>query len=111
MLIDKMCSVLPDDANALASPGAVVEFKPAMSYYCLRSLTVHQLYQDWFDAVKARIIVSDEFADAQVLAAAHYNPENILKRMKFVLVKEKQDATSPGKAGEPNAPSGPAGGN
>jgi hypothetical protein len=111
MLIDKLCAVLPDDANALASPGAVVEFKPAMSYFCLKSLTIHQFYRDWFDMVKARVIITDEFAGSQSLVAVHYNPENILKRMNFSVVKEQQGAARPGDANEPNAPSGAAGGN
>ncbi|MGA2172570.1 MAG: hypothetical protein ABSG82_06095 [Sedimentisphaerales bacterium] len=111
MLVDKLRAVLPDDANTLASPGAVVEFKPAMSYFCLKSLTVHQFYRDWFDKVKARTIFSGGFADSQALVAVHYNPENILKRMNFILVKEQPAATKPGDTNEPNASSEPARGN
>jgi len=110
MLVDKLCSVLPEDANALASPGAIVEFKPRMSYYCLKALTIHQLYQEQFDEVKAGTIISNEFVGSQELAAAHYNPENILKRMNFSLIKEQGDTTGQGDANEPNAPSGPVGG-
>jgi hypothetical protein len=107
MLIDKLLTVLPDDANALANP-AVVEFKPVMGYYCLKSFTVHQLYQEQYERVKARVVLTNGFADAQGLAAVHYNPGNILKRVKFILVKERQEI--PGAdANEANVPSGTPG--
>jgi hypothetical protein len=110
MLVDKLCAVLPNDANTLASSGAIVEFKPTMSYYCLKSLTIHQLYQEQFDKAKAMVTINDDFVGSQAFAAVHYNPENILKRMNFSIIKEPQDATRPGAANEPNAPSGPVGG-
>jgi hypothetical protein len=111
ILIDKLCSVLPDDANSLASAGAVVEIKPVMGYYCLKDLVVHLLYEGQYERIKARLIINNKFADAQSLAAVHYNPKNIMKRMNFSLVKEEQ--VMPREAAEenePNVPVEPAGG-
>jgi hypothetical protein len=110
MLIEKLCTVLPDDTNALASPGTVVEFKPAMSYYCLKDLVIHLLYEGQYEKIKARIIINNAFADSQALAAVHYNPKNILKRMNFNLVKEEQAGTKKATGEEANAPLEPAGG-
>ncbi len=92
MLIDKLRTILPDDANTLANP-AVLEFKPLMGYYCLKDLTIHLLYLQQYDKVKARVILSDSFADAQAFAAVQYNPANILKRMNFISVNPRQEAS------------------
>jgi hypothetical protein len=95
MLVDKFYALVPEDSNTLAKPGAIVEHKPGMCYYCLESMTIHRLYQEGFDMTKAAEVVRDEFADSQVLAFIHYNPKNIAKRMKFVEIQERQDAAGP----------------
>jgi hypothetical protein len=69
-------------------------------------LTVHRLYQDKFDRIKAIGAIKHDLDDSQVLAVTHYNPENILKRMNFSIVEEQQDTTS-NRPDEANAPSGP----
>ena len=112
MLINKFYALLPDDVNDLNTPGSIVEFKPRKCYYCLNNLTIHRLYQDQFDKIKASDVMRGVFAEAQVLAATQYGPENILKRMKFELVREQGEAARPGApVQEANSPSGPADGN
>jgi hypothetical protein len=95
MLVDKFYALVPEDSNTLAKPGAIVEHKPGMCYYCLESMTIHRLYQEGFDMAKAAEVVRDEFTDSQALAFIHYNPKNIAKRMKFVEIQERQDAAGP----------------
>ena len=95
MLVDKLYALVPEDSNTLAKPGTIVEYKPGMCYYCLESITIHRLYQEGFDMAKAAEVVRDEFVDSQPLAFIHYNPKNIAKRMKFVVIQERQDVAGP----------------
>ena len=95
MLVDKLYALVPEDSNTLAKPGAIVEYKPGMCYYCLESMTIHRLYQEEFDMTKAAEVVRDEFSDSQALAFIHYNPKDIAKRMKFVEIQERQDVAEP----------------
>jgi hypothetical protein len=110
MLIDKLCAVLPGDANVLETAGTIVEVKPALGYYCLKDLVVHQLYDGQYEKIKAKVILNNDFADAQALAAVHYNPRSIMKRMNFALVKEEQVETQTATDNETNAPVEPVGG-
>ena len=110
MLVDKLYTLVPDDSNALAKPGTIVEYKPGMCYYCLESMIIHRLYQEGFDMAKAAEVVRDEFVDSQALAVIHYNPKNIVKRMKFVEIQERQEVAGPNsvpadtnRAGKPEA--------
>jgi hypothetical protein len=89
LLIDELYSLVPPDANTLPKPGVVVDFKPTLSYYCLKSITVHRLNKDQSDKIL------EEFQDAQVLAVVHYNPENIAKRMNFSIIKEQKGSDKP----------------
>jgi hypothetical protein len=106
MLVDKFYALIPEDGNTLPGPGVILEFKPNLRYYCIESMTIHRLYQDRFDRVKAISAVRDDYADSQVLAVTQYNPENILKRMNFNIIKEQQDTTS-SRPDEANTPTDP----
>jgi hypothetical protein len=101
LLMDKVFALIPQDSNTLPKQGEIMEFKPGMCYYCLESATIHRLYQEVFDVTKASEVVRDEYADSQALAISHYSPKNIVNRMKYVQIKEKQDANAP--KAEPNA--------
>jgi hypothetical protein len=104
MIVDKLFALVPADGNTLPTPGAILESKEHLSYYCIESLTVHLLYQDQFDQVKVISIMRDNLDDSQVLAAVHYNPENILKRTNFKLIRSQQKTASPVEPNKPNAP-------
>ncbi len=100
-LINKLYALIPADGNSLDKPGTILEYKPFTNYYCIESMTIHRPYQEQFDMAKASETVNDEFAESQSLAVIYYTPKNIVKRMKFVEVKEVQEATPSG--AEPNA--------
>jgi DNA polymerase elongation subunit (family B) len=95
MLVDKLYALVPEDSNTLARPGAIVEYQSGMCYYCLESMTIHRLYQEMFDITKAAEVVRDEFVDSQALAFIYYNPKNIVTRMKFVDLQERQGVAEP----------------
>ena len=98
MLMDKLYALVPEDSNTLAKPGTIVEYKPGMCYYCLESMTIHRLYQEGFDMAKASEVVRDEFVDSQAMAVIHYNPKNIVKRMNYVQLQDRQEASEPNTA-------------
>jgi len=75
-----------------------MEFKPDMSYYCLKNISVKRLDQEQYETIKAIQIYREEHIQSQSLAAVHFNPENILKRMSFRWAREKKaaaDANTP----------------
>jgi hypothetical protein len=108
IFMNELYALVPEDANTLAGPGAIVEYKPEMSYYCVKNVTIHRLSEDEFDRIKAVSSVEDESRKTQALAAAYYNPANIVKRMNFSVIKEQQDTAPPSSPNEPNVAPGPA---
>lgn len=100
--IDKLYSLVPEDANALDSVPVIMEFKPDMSYYVIENLSVKRLSQEQYQKIKALQIYKEDVVQSQSLAAAHFNPENIIKRMNFRLIKEKKqegDVNKPAESG------------
>jgi len=106
MLMEDFYALVPADSNTLAGAATIVEYKPGMSFYCIKSLVIHRLFQGQFDRQKARETVRGDFTDGQVMAVTHYNPENIAKRMNFTFIQELQEKAMPE---EPNEPASPAG--
>jgi hypothetical protein len=95
-LIDQFYSLIPQDSNTIDNLPLIMEFKPNMSYYCLKNISVKRLEREQYDKIKAFIDYKEDLIQYQSLAAVHFNPENILKRMKFRQVeedKEKADIT------------------
>ncbi|MFA5252652.1 MAG: hypothetical protein WC454_08735, partial [Phycisphaerae bacterium] len=103
LLINQFYSLIPQDTNTLDTLPLVMEFKPDMSCYCLKSLSVKRLDQEQYDRVKALHDYKEDFIQSQSLAPVHFNPDNILKRMKFKLVEEDKGLA------DSNAPSEPEG--
>jgi hypothetical protein len=96
--IDKLYSFIPPDKNRAESLPVVMEFKPDMSYYVVKDLSIKRLYQEDYDKSKATLIFREEYIESQSLAAIHFNPENILKRMNFRAAgaeEETADANEP----------------
>ena len=93
--IDKLYSLIPPDANSLEAVPYIVESKPSMSYYCLKSLNVNRVNRDDYEKIKALRIYREDVIDTQSLGAVHFRPENILERMNFR--QEEADANEPAK--------------
>jgi hypothetical protein len=97
-LIGQFYSLIPQDSNTIDTLPLIMEFKPNMSYYCLKNISVKRLEQEQYDKIKALQDYKEDFIQYQSLAAVHFNPENILKRMKFRMVeeaKEQRDINTP----------------
>ncbi len=100
-LIDQLYSLVPQNSNSIESTPLVLEFKPDMSYYCLKNISVKRLEQEQYETIKAIQIYREEHIQSQSLAAVHFNPENISKRMSFRWLREEEtvaDANTPEEA-------------
>jgi len=85
--IDQLYSLLPPDSNTVDSLPLVMEFKPNMSFYVIKNISVKRLEQQEYEKIKARHLLTEDHIQAESLAPVHFNPENILKRMNFRLAQ------------------------
>jgi hypothetical protein len=97
-LVGQLYSLVPQDSNTVDTLPLVMEFKPDMSYYCLKNISVKHIEQEQYDKIKAARVYKEDFIQSQSLAPVYFNPENILKRTNFRLVekdKEPADINTP----------------
>jgi len=96
---DKLYSLIPPDSNTPDTLPTVVEFKPNMSYFCIKDLQVKRLWKEDYESSKPVSFYRQDLTQFQSLAPIHFNPHNILQRMRFA-EKDQADAD----ANEPNKP-------
>ena len=92
-LIESLYSLIPQDSNTVDAVPLVLEFKPDMSYYCLKNVSIKRLNQEQYETIKAMQVYREDFVQSQSLAPVHFSPENILKRMNFRLARQDEKAT------------------
>jgi uncharacterized protein YneF (UPF0154 family)/acyl-CoA-binding protein len=92
-LIGQFYSLVPQDSNTINNLPLVMEFKPDMSYYCLKNISVKRLDREQYDKIKAMQLYKEDFVQSQSMVPVHFNPENILKRMNFRLAEEDKEPT------------------
>jgi hypothetical protein len=97
--IDLFYSLVPDEKETVETLPLVVEFKPDMSYYCIKDISVKRLERSEYEKDKSELAWREDITRSQSLAVVHFNPENILKRMGFRPLKKEK------RAAETNAPS------
>jgi hypothetical protein len=97
-LIEKLYSLVPQDANTIDEKPVIMEFKPTMSYYCIKDISVKRINQQDYLQIKAVRAYKEYIVQSQSMAAVHFNPENILKRVNFRWVGEEE------RAADANAP-------
>lgn len=100
-LREKLYSVAAEDANSPEKAPLVLEFKPNMSFYCVKDISVKRLDRARYDQLKAIRVYREEFIQSQSLAAVHFNPENILMRTAFRWASKERQAVDPNTQPEP----------
>jgi hypothetical protein len=98
--IDKLYSLVPPDSNTVDTLPVAMEFKPDLSFYVIKDITVDRVTQDQYVETKAMQAYQETHIQSQSLTAAHFNPENILKRLNFrpaAETKEAKDTNVPAK--------------
>ena len=83
LFVDKLYELVPADANSAPSVPVVMEFRPDARYLAIKSVSVSRLWKEDFEQTKAMQLFGEEHGQAQSLAAVHFNPDKIVKRMEF----------------------------
>ncbi len=100
-LLDELHSLVPSDSNTPDKLPVVVEFKPNMSFFCVKDLTIKRLWKEEFDRTRPVRFYRQDLTQFQSLAPVHFSPQNIIKRMKFRFAEESKET------GDANAPEQP----
>jgi len=101
--VEQLYSLVPQDSNTADAVPLVIEFKPDLSLYCIKNISVKRITLQEYEKIKAMRLQREDYSQSESLAAVYFNPENILKRMNFRLVKageEPADANTPARPGE-----------
>ena len=96
--VDQLYSLVPPDKDTVESLPLVMEFKPDLSYYVIKDISVKRLFKEDYEKMKATRLFREDYIQSQSLAVIHFNPENILKRMNFKSAgseEETADANTP----------------
>lgn len=93
LLINQLFSIVPEGAESIDTLPVVIEARHDISFYCLKSITINRLGQEQYEQSKAEHAYKQDFLQTQSLAAVHFNPELILKRMDFRPVPVKDSTT------------------
>jgi hypothetical protein len=81
--VEQLYSLIPQDSNTVDTVPLVIEFKPDMSFYCIKNISVKRITLQEYEQTKAMQIQREDYTQSESLAAVYFNPENILKRMSF----------------------------
>ncbi len=81
--VEQLYSLIPQDSNTVDTVPLVIEFKPDMSFYCIKNISVKRITLQEYERTKAMQIQREDYTQSESLAAVYFNPENILKRMSF----------------------------
>ena len=81
--VEQLYSLIPQDSNTVEAVPLVIEFKPDMSFYCIKNISVKRITLQEYEKTKAMQIQREDYTQSESLAAVYFNPENILKRMSF----------------------------
>jgi len=96
--VDQLYSLVPQDKDTAENLPLVMEFKPDLSFYVIKNVSVKRLFKEDFDKMKATRLFREDYIQSQSLAVIHFNPENILKRMNFKPARSEEepvDANTP----------------
>ena len=94
LLVEQLYSLVPADSNSAEDLPVIMEFKPNMSFYCIKDLNINRIWKEDYDKLKAMFVYTEDNIQSQSLAAVHFNPENILKRTNFKPI-EAEETTKP----------------
>ena len=79
----------------------MMEYKPGLKYLVIKDISVKRIWKEQYDQMKTMSTFRQENGQSQSLAAVHFNPANILKRVNFEVVETRQetaDANEPEQA-------------
>ena len=89
--VEKLYSLVPQDSNSVENLPLVIEFKPDMSFYCIKNLSVRRVSLEDYEKIKGTRLQREDYVQSETMVAVHFNPENILQRMNFTPAKTDED--------------------
>jgi len=89
--MQQLYSLVPPEANTVEDLPVIMEFKPDISYYVVKDITIKRIGQEQYNKVKALEAYREDFLQSQSLAATYFNPANILERTKFKWAKKQKE--------------------
>ena len=90
ILKNKFYSLVPEDKDTLENVPAILEFKGDMSYYVIKSISIKRFDREQYENLKAQQGYKENVVRANSLAPIHFNPGNILERMKFKSIEDDE---------------------
>ena len=72
-----------EDSNTPEFKPQAVEFKPDLSFYAVKDISVKPLWKEDYEKLKAVSSFTEDHVESQSLALVQYNPWNIIHRMNF----------------------------
>ncbi|MHC4842462.1 MAG: hypothetical protein ACYTEE_01530 [Planctomycetota bacterium] len=97
--VDKLYELVPPEQDSLSEAPVLMESKSRMSWYVVKNISINRLYQEDYLKLKGQASYQEDYFESQNLAAIHFNPGNILKRMNFPITtvpEQPEDANTPG---------------
>jgi hypothetical protein len=76
-----------------------------MSYYAVKNISVKRLWKEGYEKVKAERLYREDMIRSQSLAAVHFNPENIIKRVDLKWTRADEEPTDANTPAESEAAS------
>ena len=97
---NKLYSLVPQDKSSPEKLPVIMEFKPDMSYYCVKNISIRRINLEDYKKIKSMLLQREDYIQSETMVAVHFNPQNILKRMKFKPVEddESKDQETPEKS-------------
>jgi len=86
--IEQLYSLVPQDSNTVDSVPLIMKFKPYMSFYVIKDISLERLDEMEYERLKTTRLYREDYVQLQSMAAVFLNPENILKRMKFKVAED-----------------------
>ena len=95
-LLDSFYSLLPPDSAVPDSLPLVLEFKPELSLYVIKSLRRNVITLDEYARAKATVAYQLDLTTSRSQSLSHFMPKNIIKRMNFrsADTEEEDDSNS-----------------
>ncbi len=89
--LDSFLTLLEPGQNETDDINKVIEFKPARTYFVLKSVSANEVTDRQYLQMKLQLAYMQGMVESDSLAVVHFDPENIIERMDFEWIKRETD--------------------
>ncbi len=90
-LAEHLYGLVAADANTIEGLPIVTELKANMSFLCIKDIKVRRVELSEYQRIKPVLAYNTDSINSQMLTPVHFNPDNIVKRMNFRWLDEKEN--------------------